>query len=92
LTDISIFIEPASCTGTRSREASMKTRSGILKRAAAFGLTPPAAALVGMRLTDNPEWVRPTILGAALWVTLAVALAAFAIARLQRRSQGVFTP
>jgi hypothetical protein len=69
----------------------MKAKSGILKRAAAYGITPPAAALVGMRLTDNPEWSQPIILGAALWVTLAVALAAYAISALERRSDGALT-
>lgn len=72
--------------------SGMKTRFGILKRAAAFGGTPPAAALVQMRVIDNPEWAQPILVGAALWITLVVALAGYAMSRLERRSHGAFTP
>jgi hypothetical protein len=61
------------------------TIRSILKRAVGYGVTPPAAVLAGVSMVGPTSWDEPLILGAALWVTLAMAFAAFAIARVERR-------
>jgi hypothetical protein len=64
----------------------MIAKSRLLKRAAAYGLTPPSVALLAVRFTDDAAWDRSLMAGAALWIVLAMALSAVAVARLERHS------
>lgn len=63
----------------------MTRMARILRRAALLGLTPPTALLTGMSIAGPTSWDEPLVFGAGMWVTLAMAFAAFAIARAERR-------
>lgn len=57
----------------------------MLRRAALLGFVPPTAVLAGVSIAEPTSWSGPLTLGAALWVTLAMAFAAFSIARAEHR-------
>lgn len=70
----------------------MSPKRRALTRAGAYGVAPPFIAVVGLQLGVASGWETPVVVGAALWFVLAIAFAAFAIARLEHRSRGAFTP
>jgi hypothetical protein len=65
----------------------MKTsRRSIIRGATTVGVVPPLVIMLGVSAGGFQGWnVQPLVLGAALWVTLAMAFGAIALRRLDHQ-------